>query len=169
MKKLICIGLVVLLQSCATKSRLPFYTTVDKVCKLQLGSSISDVNTLLGVSPHNVLSGQVDGYTIFVYKYKISMRYVNPIKANLPGEEKTGVEVYDPGEYSAYLFFKENKLSSFLTTEGKEDGGLLVMLDNSLFTFSNERGKYVLTPTVEKEKKGLLGKAKPKKSRKNKE
>jgi hypothetical protein len=72
------------------------------------------------------------------------------------GGETTGTEVYNPNMQTLFLLFKDNKLESFITTEGDSKGPHILMMNNALYSITKREGKYVLelnqeTPKKEKE------------------
>ncbi len=132
--------------SCKTVQVAKF-TSVENVYQIKLNSSIEEVISVLGSKPYNVLSNQIDGYTIYLYKYKTVERKVNPSLINSRGGETTGTEVYNGKEQDVYLFFKNNKLESYVTSDGRKNSESLIMLNNTVYTISQEKGKYVIIPT----------------------
>jgi hypothetical protein len=138
------------LSSCKTVQVAKF-TSVENLYQVKLNSSLEEVISILGSKPYNVLSNQSEGYTIYVYKYKMVERKVNPNLINSRGGETTGTEVYNGKEQMAYFMFKNNKLESFVTSEGRKDSPALVMLNNTLYTISQSKDKYVIIPTKEEE------------------
>ena len=69
--------LAIILPSCKTV-QVPKFTSIDNVLTLTINSTIQDVENKLGCKPYNIYSNQKDGYTIYVYKYKVLERNVNP-------------------------------------------------------------------------------------------
>lgn len=142
------------LTSCKTVQVAKF-ASVENLYQIKLNSSIEEVISILGSKPYNVLSHQIDGYTIYVYKYKTVERKVNPKLINSRGGETTGTEVYNGKEQMAYLFFKSNKLESYVTTDGRKSSESLIMLNNTLYTISKDKEKYTIIPTkVESDNSG---------------
>lgn len=133
--------------SCKTVQVAKF-TSVESLYQLKLNSSLEEVISLLGSKPYNILSNQIDGYTIFTYKYKFVEREVNPKLINSRGGETTGTEVYNGKEQTVFMFFKANKLESFVTTDGRADSPALIMLDNTLYTITKDKDKYVVIPAT---------------------
>jgi hypothetical protein len=145
MKKLIPIVTILFITSCSTVQVAKF-TSVEKLFELRMNSSISEVESLLGSKPYNILSDQLGGYTIYVYKYKLIERMVSPSIINERGGEYGGKEVYNRKEQNVYLFFYNDKLESFVTTEGRKKSTSLVLLNNTLYTFTVFKDKYFLEP-----------------------
>jgi hypothetical protein len=151
--------------SCATVQHAKF-TSVENLFQLKLNSSLEEVISLLGSKPYNILSNQIDGYTIYTYKYKIIERTVNPNLVNSRGGETTGTEVYNGKEQTVFMFFKANKLEAFVTTDGRKDSPALIMLNNTLYTLTKDKEKYIIVPTTMEEPKdniNIFGKKKKKK------
>jgi hypothetical protein len=155
MKNLIIVALSTLLFVSCKITQVAKFTSVENLYKLQLGSSLDDVTRLMGSNPYNILSHQVDGYTIYTYKYKLIERQVSPKLVNNRGGETVGTEVYGK-ENTVFLIMKNNKLESFMTTDGRNDSQNLIMLNNTLYTISQDKGKYVLIPTEIKSEKQEL-------------
>jgi hypothetical protein len=64
------------------------------------------------------------------------------------------------------MFFKANKLEAFVTTDGRKDSPALIMLNNTLYTLTKDKEKYIIVPTTMEEPKdniNIFGKKKKKK------
>jgi hypothetical protein len=107
---------------------------------------LPEVIASLGSKPYNVYSNQKDGYTIYLYKYKLIERKADPLTVNEIGGETTGKEVYSPKEQNLFLLFKDGKLESYVTSSGRKDSNPLVMFNNTLYTISSDKGKYIIVP-----------------------
>lgn len=141
-----------MLSSCKT-TQVAKFTSVENLYQLKLNSSLESVISLLGSKPYNILSNQVDGYVIYTYKYKLVEREVNPKLINERGGETTGTEVYNGIEQTVFLFFKSEKLEAFVTTEGRKDSPALIMLNNTLYSITKEKGEFIIVPTTVEEPK----------------
>lgn len=141
--------------SCKTVQVAKF-TSVENLYQLKLNSSLEEVISLLGSKPYNILSNQIDGYTIFTYKYKFIERKVNPKLINSRGGETIGTEVYSGKEQTLFVFFKANKLESFVTTDGRKDSPTLIMLNNTLYTITKEKEKFIIVPTTDEAPKETI-------------
>lgn len=137
----------IILSSCKTV-QVSKFASVENVMELKVNSTIEEVISKLGSKPNNIYSNQKDGYTIYTYKYKLVERKVNPELMNSKGGEITGTEVYNGKEHSLFLLFKEGKLEAFVTTDGRKDSEPLIMLNNTLYTISSDKGKYIIVPTI---------------------
>jgi len=138
--------LAIILPSCKTV-QVPKFTSIDNVLTLTINSTIQDVENKLGCKPYNIYSNQKDGYTIYVYKYKVLERNVNPKIVNKIGGETVGNDVYNGKENNLYLYFTGGKLESLITTDGRKDSNVLLLLNNTLSAISQDKGKYILVPT----------------------
>ena len=171
MKNLFYIFMIVaaiLFASCGTTSNMvksPKFTSVDRLCQIHPGNSYDMVVQTLGCEPYNILSNQIDGYAIYLYKFKFTEREVKAADSeilNQRGGETAGVEVYTPQLQDAILIFKNNKLETILTAQGRKDSPSLVLINNTLYEISKEKSTYIIVPTtinepVEEEASGLGG------------
>jgi len=108
------------------------FTSIENLLQVKLKCSYEDLVFALGSKPYNVLSSQVDGYTVYVYRYKVLERKVDPGLINQKGGETTGSEVYNANVRLIYFFFKNSILEGFITDEGLKDGPNVLMLNNYL-------------------------------------
>lgn len=151
--------IAVMVSGCHVTSQYAKFTSTDKLYQVETGSSYETVVSTLGCEPYNLLCKQADGYDIYVYKYKIVERWADPKYINERGSESCGDEIYKGKEETAFLIFKDNKLESILTGEGRRNASQVVLLNNTLYTISRDsKGEYVLIPTSlqEPEEKGVL-------------
>jgi hypothetical protein len=139
--KALIIGLIIF-TSCETV-KVAKFASVESVMELKLNSTLPEVISLLGSKPYNIYSNHKDGYTIYTYKYKLIERKISPKLINSRGGETTGTEEYLGKEQTLYLFFKDGKLDSFLTSEGRKDGTPLIILNNTIQMVAAEKGKYI--------------------------
>ena len=151
---LLATTLVVTLGLTGCKSvQVPKFTSVENIYQVKLNSSLEEVISLFGSKPYNILSNQIDGYTIFTYKYKLVERKINPKKINTRGGEASGFEVYYPKEQVVFLFFKNNKLESLVTSDGRKESPSLIMLNNTIYTITQDKGKFMIVPNSIEETK----------------
>ena len=147
------IVMIALLFTACKTAQVAKFNSVENLYQLKFNSSLEEVISLLGSKPYNVLSNQIDGYTIYTYKYKLVERKVNLKTINLKGNEATGKEVYNGKENTVFMFFKANKLESFVTTEGRKDSPALIILNNTLYTITKDKEKYIIIPSTTAEPK----------------
>ena len=156
----------IMFSSCNTEQQFAKFTSSDRLYQVQPGNSYETVVSTLGCEPYNLLSKQADGYDIYVYKYKIVERKFSAKMINERGSESAGTEVYRGKEETAFVIFKNNRLESIVTGEGRKNAPQVVMLNNTLFEISkNSKGEYIIVPTTTqapKEEGGLLNMGKKK-------
>lgn len=139
-RKILTYGLIILLGSCATISKVaPPFTNVEKISKLKMGTTLSVVSSTLDIPPYNILSMQEDGSGIYAFNYRLKVR-----KASVPegtdGENllhseqynTAGEEKYEDEIKTVITVFKEGKLSGVHTTEGWDKAEYLMIVDNNL-------------------------------------
>lgn len=127
-------------------SLFPKYTSSERLYQIQPGNTYESVVATLGCDPYNLLSKQLDGRDIYVYKYKIVERKFSPKRINWRGigAETRGRERYNPSWEDAFLIFKEDKLESVVTTVGRRGSITLIRINNTLYEVSNKRGEYTI-------------------------
>ena len=135
------------LSSCKTVQVAKF-ASVENVMELKINSSLEEVINTLGSKPYNIYSNQKEGYAIYTYKYKLVERKVSPELINSRGGETTGTEVYSGKEQILFLLFKDGKLESLVTTDGRKGSEPLIMFNNTLYTISVNKGEYTLVPAA---------------------
>ena len=123
----------------------PKYTSVENLFNLKTGNSYEEAVTILGQKPYDIYMSQAEGYTIYSYKYKHVERKINPNSLNQRGGETTGMEVYNGKEQTAYLLFKNNKLESIVTSNGRKDASAMIKMNNTLYNISKDKEKYMIT------------------------
>ena len=129
--------------------QVPKFTSVENVLELKLNSSLETVVSTLGSKPYNILINQKDGYTIYMYYYKLKDRELSYKLVNSIGGETTGTEVYNPNTQTLFLLFKDNKLESFITTEGELKSSNIIRMNNTLYSITKKEGHYLLEPYQE--------------------
>ncbi|MBN9293868.1 MAG: hypothetical protein J0G96_07810 [Flavobacteriia bacterium] len=142
------ISIIGIATSCKT-TQVAKFASVEDVISLKPGITFNEAVSLLGSKPYNILSNQLDGYTIYAYQYKVIERQISSDISNRKGGETTGTEVYNKREQTAFLFFKNDKLESLITSQGRKDSYNLALLNNTLYVITKEKDKYVITPANE--------------------
>jgi uncharacterized secreted protein with C-terminal beta-propeller domain len=125
----------------------PKYTSVENLFNLKTGNTYEETVNILGQKPYDIYMSQAEGYTIYTYKYKHVERKINPNSLNQRGGETTGREVYNGKEQTAYLLFKNNKLESIVTSNGRKDASAMIYMNNTLYTISKDKEKYTILPS----------------------
>lgn len=135
--------------SMMNKNVVSKFTSVENLFQLRVGSDFNEVVSALGSKPYDILSNQLDGYKIVTYKYKVIEREIDPdrIKVNEKGNETTGSDVYNPEIKTVFLFFRNDKLDTFITSSGLSNSQSLIMLNNTLYILTRDKDKYFLIPT----------------------
>ena len=124
-------------------TQIPKFTSSDNLLKLEMNSSIDDAIKVLGCNPYNILSSQIDGHTIYLYKYKRAERTLPTKSVNLVGQgEIMGIPKYNGKMQDLLLFYKDGKLVSFITTKGKKDSHTSIKLSNTIYLVSKHKGEY---------------------------
>lgn len=144
--------------SCKT-AQMAKFTSIDKLCQLPMNASYETTVQTLGCEPYNLLTKQADGYSIYTYKYKLIERKFDSKLVNSRGGETAGEEVYVGKTEDVLLIFKDNKLISIITDEGREKSDKLVMFNNTLYEISKNNGQYIIVPVSygdEAEKSSVL-------------
>ncbi len=131
--------------SCETV-KVSKFASVENVIDLKINSSIAEVTSSLGSKPYNIYSNHREGYVVYTYKYKITERKINPKLVDSRGSESNGTEEYNSKEQFLYLFFKEGKLESFVTTEGRKDVNDLFITNNTIQAVSADKTKFISNP-----------------------
>ncbi len=70
MKRILQLFLVTLVFSSCSNIIVPYYTTVDKMTKVNPGMTKENVVTTLGVEPYEIFHGIEGGCEIHQFKYK---------------------------------------------------------------------------------------------------
>jgi hypothetical protein len=138
MKKLIVItSFLILFSSCSHFNFIaPPYTNSSKIVQLKVGMTIDEVNKKLGIRPYDVYYiGEKK--TILVYNYRLKMR-----KQKISGNydefvhteaSQTGGNIYYKKEGDKlFVSFKDGKMSSLITNNGRKDAEFLMLTNNNL-------------------------------------
>lgn len=151
-KNIISISLAVLVAfifaSCKSSApavvteQLPKYVGIDKVLSVEMGSTYDEVVKHFGSAPIDVISRQKDGYSIYLYKYRIVYRDIDPRAFDVKGNEAAGPESYYDGLKDLYLFFKGGKLMDIQTEVGFGYSTKWVMINNTLYNISKNGTGY---------------------------
>ncbi|MBI1184826.1 hypothetical protein GC194_11165 [bacterium] len=133
----------------------PKFVSIEKILQLKLNSSYGEVVNTLGQVPYNVLSAQTGEYTIYSYWYRLIEREVNPKKAVEIGGETEGDPIYRESMQNLFLFFKDNKLEAYVTTQGLNESTWLIMMNNTLYKVSKEKGDFIILPATDEDKEEM--------------
>ncbi|MDB4051955.1 DUF4339 domain-containing protein [Flavobacteriales bacterium] len=123
---IICLLSGSLISSCVSYNRAAKFTSIENIIELKLNSTLQEVNEALGIEPYNILSSEINGYTIYEYRYKLVEREIVQININNKeysfgnNNETNGKIYYNPIEHQLFLYFKNDKLSALITDKEKQ-------------------------------------------------
>jgi len=128
MKKLLQIALVALIFSSCSNIIIPYYTTVDKITKVNPGMTKQEVVATLGISPYEVFHGIEQGCEIQQFKYKHKDIKVSTLDSyNTNSKEESYI---DPS--NLYVYYQDSKMESLVTDDGKKGGPMVLSFLNEL-------------------------------------
>ena len=128
MKKLLQIALVALIFSSCSNIIIPYYTTVDKITKVNPGMTKQEVIATLGISPYEVFHGIEQGCEIQQFKYKHTDIKVSTLDSyNSNAKEASYI---DPS--NLYVYYRDSKMESLVTDDGKKGGPMVLSFLNEL-------------------------------------
>jgi hypothetical protein len=130
----------------------PPFTSVDKVVKVKTGMSMAEVSSTLGIEPYDAYFSQDDGFFVVTYNYRLKDRRMTIISP-FPGEREkkvrseeaqlTGEIWYQRSYQTIYVFFKDGKMKSLITDNGRADGEFLLITNNNIsFINKNQLSSY---------------------------
>ncbi len=128
MKRILQLFLVTLVFSSCSNIIVPYYTTVEKMTKVNPGMTKENVVTTLGVEPYEIFHGIENGCEIHQFKYKhkeVGHGTLNSY-SNIKGAEK----FVDPS--NVYVYYRAGKVESLVTDEGKKGGSMVLSFAKEL-------------------------------------
>jgi hypothetical protein len=128
MKRILQLLLVTFVFSSCSNIIVPYYTTVDKMTKVNPGMTKENVVATLGVAPYEIFHGIENGCEIHQFKYKhkeVSHGTLNSY-SNIKGAEK----FVDPS--NVYVYYRAGKVESLVTDEGKKGGSMVLSFAQEL-------------------------------------
>ncbi|MEC9303453.1 MAG: hypothetical protein VYD59_03310 [Bacteroidota bacterium] len=129
MKKVLQIFLVALIFSSCSNVIVPYYTTVDKITKVNPGMTKDQVVETLEIAPYEIFHGIEGGCEIHQFKYKhkeISHGTLNSYANNNKGAER----FVDPS--NVYVYYRDGKVESLVTDAGKSGGSMVLSFAKQL-------------------------------------
>jgi len=130
------------LSSC-TKWIAPPYTSVTEISNVKKGMSKEQVKETLGIEPYDIYTMQEDGTTILMYNYRLKDRSMNVSgdfgkATRTQASQKSGTDIYGA---TALLFvlFQDDKVSSLITSRGREDAEHLLLTNNNIQLISKQQ------------------------------
>ena len=105
---------------------IPKFITMNEVANLTIGMTYTEVKNIMG-TPYNILSAQMDGYSLYQYKYKQIYVELPTTKRNDVGIEKGANKLkYTSDIYDLNLLFsKENRLEFIYSNSNQIAEGLM--------------------------------------------
>ena len=128
MKRILQLLLVTLVFSSCSNIIVPYYTTVDKMTKVNPGMTKENVVNTLGIEPYEIFHGIENGCEIHQFKYKhkeVSHGTLNSY-ANIKGAER----FVDPS--NVYVYYRDGRVESLVTDEGKKGGSMVLSFAQEL-------------------------------------
>jgi len=120
----------------------PPYTNVDNISDIEIGMSLQQVNDVLEIKPYDVYFKGDDDY-IVIYNYrvkdrilKISGNYEDMTHSEL--SQTSGAEWYGQ-KYFCYVYFKDSRVKSIVTDEGKRKSEDILIKNNNIFLIQKEQ------------------------------
>jgi len=129
--------------SCATtiiKQVEPPYTNVEKILSLKPDMTTEQVSKSLGIPPYDVYNIQDEGSSILVYHYRVKDRSAEvpenyrkkEILIHSEEYQNVGAPWYQRTGRRMFVLFKDGKMQSLLTEEGKEYSEFILLVNNNL-------------------------------------
>jgi hypothetical protein len=135
----------IFISSCTSRNFVvaPSFTSVDKITLLEPGQNLNEVNGKLNVEPYDIVSG--GDIFLCYYNYRLlerkipiansnKNRSINDVDSlNLSSElsQTTGIKFYTEWK-KLFVFFKDGKLVSFITSDGLNDANYLMLVNGSI-------------------------------------
>lgn len=130
----------------------PPYTNVDKLSTVKIGMNLQQVNNQLGIEPYDVyFRGDNDFIVIYNYRVKdrimkVSGDYNNTIHSDI--SQTNGGDWYGE-KYFCYVYFKDKKVKSIVTDEGKKKSEDILVKNNNLYLIQKDQiGFYEKNDTI---------------------
>lgn len=153
-----------LVSSCSTPRELhPKYVGVERVMTVPMGSSYDEVVRYFGSSPYEMLSRQLDGYQVFVWKYRVVNRWVTADEYDSKGGEYNGSEQYVGDLKDVFALFKNDRLMDLITVEGSVSSPEYILITNTIYQVTKDAKGYSVDkleytkPIIEKKQTTILG------------
>jgi len=133
MKRILQLLLVTLVFSSCSNIIVPYYTTVDKITKVNPGMTKQDVVATLGISPYEVFHGIEEGCEIHQFKYK--HKEIQHGTLNSYANTKGADRFVDPS--NLYVYYRDGRMESLVTDDGKKGGAMVLSFANELVDACN--------------------------------
>jgi hypothetical protein len=127
---------------CSDKVIAPKFTYVEKIIEVKPGDDFSRVKSTLGCSPDDIYIDEVNGKSIYTWRYKRNERFVSKSLLDKPEGATTGdARVMNEGTLYC-IFSKDYVLESLSTDEGRADAVKLILFDNSFREAVSDPSQY---------------------------
>lgn len=144
MRQLLAIMLFAVgLSSC--RVYVPEYTTVEEMYKLEKGMSKEQVNTTLGIKPHEFYTSFDEAHTAVVYKYKKQFQKVKRDSVYETKNLAKGGTEYFKNIGNLYVLFDSDsdKMDYFITTSGRKSATNVIAQSRSIDEIENDPKAYL--------------------------
>ena len=132
-----------LVSSCSTPKELHAkFVGVERVMTVPMGSSYEEVVRYFGSSPYEMMSRQLDGYQVFVWKYRVVNREVTAKEYDSKGGESNGNEKYVGELKNVYALFKNDRLMDLITVDGSVATPELLLITNTIYQVTKDAKGY---------------------------
>lgn len=130
----------------APTSKYNYYTTVEKIYKLEKNMSYMKVNDILGIQPHDIYVDFNNGKKIVTYLYKNRYHEVENTLVDSERGLNGGTSKYltsSDEDRSLYCVFDQNTqlLSSYVSDLGRSDGKEVLKHEQSLKSYIKNPSK----------------------------
>lgn len=128
--------------SCTTaKWVAPPFTNVGKIIQVKKGMSMEQTNKTLGIEPYNMYNIQETASSVLVYHYRTQQRRMGLsldsdkselMKYGQETSQTNGQPYYNEDFNLVYVLFKDNKVVSLITDQGRSDSEYLLLVNNNI-------------------------------------
>jgi hypothetical protein len=137
---IILIVLSAALTSCSTYKVYPKFATTPSVVALRGNDSKADVESKLGCPPYDLYVVQKDGFSIYKWYYKRTLREISRKRLFFPAYNSNGTPKLEKGLSEAFLIFdKTDRLYSVITKSGRGDLLSLTLFNNDVQIVEEDR------------------------------
>ena len=135
----------IFISSCTSRNFVvaPTFTSVDKITLLEPGQNLNEVNGKLSVEPYDIVSG--GDIFLCYYNYRLlerkipiansnknrSINDVDSLSLSSELSQTKGIKFYTEWK-KLFVFFKDGKLVSFITSDGLNDANYLMLVNGSI-------------------------------------
>ena len=137
---IILIVLSAALTSCSTYKVYPKFATTPSVVALRGNDSKADVESKLGCPPYDLYVVQKDGFSIYKWYYKRTLREISRKRLFFPAYNSNGTPKLEKSLSEAFLIFdKTDRLYSVITKSGRGDLLSLTLFSNDVKIVEEDR------------------------------